>query len=91
MAHHITDVHFDCSFTIKLNFQQHIFSKINVSSSVLFHTLLEVISTSLALFISILALVRYCSKKMMSYYLSVLAFWERRYYKPFTVFFHTPL
>ena len=63
MVHHITDVHFDCSFTIKLNFQQHIFSNINVSSSVLFHTLLEVISTSLALFISILALVRYCSKK----------------------------
>jgi cytochrome bd-type quinol oxidase subunit 1 len=63
MTHHITDVHFDCSFTIKLNFQQHIFSKINVSSSVLFHTLLEVISTSLALFISILALVRYSSKK----------------------------
>ena len=29
---------------------------------------------------------------MMSYYLSVLAFWERRYYKPFTVFFsHTSI
>ncbi|WP_438994636.1 hypothetical protein, partial [Pseudemcibacter sp.] len=40
-----------------------IFNNVNTPSSVLFHSLIEILSTSLALFISILALVRYYSKK----------------------------
>lgn len=40
-----------------------IFNDVNTSGSVLYHSLIEILSTSLALFISILALVRYYSKK----------------------------
>ena len=40
-----------------------IFNNVNTPSSVLFHSLIEILSTSLALFINILALVRYYSKK----------------------------